>query len=626
MTRIGHFDDIILVGHRGTGKTTIGRALSNALDAELVDLDHRIEQATGETCAEIIARSESEFRQRERDELRAVLDSDTGGPRIITPGAGIEHIPEGPLCIWLWRDGWEQTARQERERLRPQLSWDEEVDWMRSSREPRWAGAAHLRFDIPHGRLVEFQAEMIADYVLWARQAHATEVTKRTWFVPSDERRLERAARDARSLGAAGVEVRSDLIDDTIYLDEAVDVLASLRTDEPQWLADLDRALVYDIDLAHLDAVLESSVLDALEPRALLISAHPDDLDRSDLAALRDAGLRARAELPDWANYVALKYAPPVESVPALVEALEMVDRLQAEPFDFTFLPQGDRFAWLRPWLAWNHNVTNYVPVGLAPHRSPSVDIDAPPTPMDMQDWLPHLSGVPPLYFEGLIGDPVARSIGDWWHRAAALANGDATDYVKVPVREDTTDDALQALLDALRAIGFRGLSVTSPMKKRILAFSSPIDDIDAANTLRRKGDGWVATDTDEAGMRATLTAAERAGYAPGTIAVIGRGGVSAAVARAIQTSDWELVHHASSRQGWGDEAPDHVTMVVNAAGNWDTVRTGPPRCDVWVDLTYTDVDPAPDGVALHLNGDVFFHAQARAQREFWRGAGADET
>jgi shikimate kinase len=624
MARTGHFDDIILVGHRGTGKTTLGRALSQALDAELIDLDERIESATGETCAQIIARNESEFRRRERDQLRAILDSDTTRVRIITPGAGIEHIPEGPLCIWLQRDGWEQTARDERERLRPDMTWEGELDWMRSAREPRWARAAHLRFDIPHGRLVEFQADMLADYILWMQHAHATEVTRRTWIVPATSSQLERAAQDARSLGAAGVEVRSDLIDDTVYLDEAVDVLASLRTDEPQWLGELDRALVFDVDLEHLDAVLESGILDELPPRPLLLSSHPDELDKSGLAEMLDEGLRVRAAHPKWSDFVSLKYAPPVGSVEELVESLEMVDRLQAEDFDFTFLPQGERFAWLRPWLARNHNATNYVPVGIAPHRCEAVDVETPPTPMDLQDWLPHLSGPPPHTFDGLLGEPVAQSMGDWWHRSAGLQAGDGTDYVKIPVGHDESDAEVQALLDALRAVGFRGLSVTAPMKRRILAFSAPVDDIDAANTLRRRGDAWEATDTDEAGMRATLTAVERAGFSPGSVAVIGQGGVSPAVSRAIQTSDWQLVHHASSREGWTDGAPDAVSMVVNAAGNWDTVRQGPPECDVWIDLNYTDVAPAPDGVELHLNGDVFFDAQARAQRDFWRGADAE--
>ncbi|MGM0555914.1 MAG: shikimate kinase [Myxococcota bacterium] len=624
MARTGHFDDIILVGHRGTGKTTLGRALSKNLDAELIDLDERIEAATGESCAEIIERSESEFRQRERDQLRAVLDEESTQRRIITPGAGLQHIPEGPLCIWLWRDGWEQTAREERARLRPDISWEDEVDWMRTSREPRWARAAHLRFDIPHGRLVEFQARILADHMLWAQRAHATEVTKRTWVVPSTSSQLERAARDARSLGAAGVEVRSDLIDDTIYLDEAVDVLASLRSDDPAWLADLDRALVFDVDLDHLDAVLEAGILDELSPRPLLLSSHPDDLDRAGLAAMLDEGLRVRSAHPEWSDFVALKYAPPVDSVAGLVESLEMVEWLRSEDFDFTYLPQGDRFAWLRPWLARHHNATNYVPVGITPHRCESVDVQTPPTPMDLQDWLPHLTGPAPDTFDGLLGEPVSQSIGDWWHRSAALSADEHTDYVKIPVGHDESDAEVQALLDALRAIGFRGLSVTSPMKRRVLAFSAPVDDIDAANTLRRSADAWEATDTDEAGMRASLTAVEHAGYAPGTIAVIGQGGVSPAVSRAIETSDWELVHHASSREGWTDDAPDSVTVVVNAAGNWDTVRQGPPDCEVWIDLNYTDVSPAPDGVELHLNGDVFFEAQARAQREFWRGADAE--
>jgi hypothetical protein len=265
-------------------------------------------------------------------------------------------------------------------------------------------------------------------------------------------------------------------------------------------------------------------------------------------------------------------------------------------------------------------NASNYLPVGLGPQRRTHTD-NPVETPLDLQGWLPHLAGPEPTGFEGLLGDPVESSQGDVWHRRAARDEGRNTSYVKIPFGRDASTEELELLLDSAAWLDVRGLSITSPLKRAILApglVENP-EGLSAANTLRRNGPReWEATDTDEYGMQATLAAAEEQGVAPGTVAIIGRGGVSPAVLRALEESQWDLVHHASGREGWTDAAPDAVTMVVNATGDSDRTYANPPACEVWVDLHYTGVRAAPEGVGVHLNGDTFFDAQARAQRAYW--------
>ena len=77
---------IILVGYRGSGKTTVGRLLAQRLDREFADADDRIEAAAGKTIAEIFAaEGEPGFRDREAA-ARAELCA--GPPRIIATGGG----------------------------------------------------------------------------------------------------------------------------------------------------------------------------------------------------------------------------------------------------------------------------------------------------------------------------------------------------------------------------------------------------------------------------------------------------------------------------------------------------------------------------------------------------------
>lgn len=77
---------IYLIGARGCGKTTIGRALSRALGYAFSDTDHHLQLATQRTVAQLVA-SEGwdSFRARETDALRAV----TAPATIIATGGGM---------------------------------------------------------------------------------------------------------------------------------------------------------------------------------------------------------------------------------------------------------------------------------------------------------------------------------------------------------------------------------------------------------------------------------------------------------------------------------------------------------------------------------------------------------
>lgn len=81
---------VFLVGFMGAGKSSVGRALGNALRCGFEDLDDRIERSEGRPIAEIFrASGESEFRRVERlaleQLLQEVLD---GGAMVIGLGGG----------------------------------------------------------------------------------------------------------------------------------------------------------------------------------------------------------------------------------------------------------------------------------------------------------------------------------------------------------------------------------------------------------------------------------------------------------------------------------------------------------------------------------------------------------
>ena len=69
---------IFLIGYRGTGKTTVGRLLADALGWAFVDADDVLEAAAGKTIAEIFAdEGEAGFRDRESAVLAELCRAET---------------------------------------------------------------------------------------------------------------------------------------------------------------------------------------------------------------------------------------------------------------------------------------------------------------------------------------------------------------------------------------------------------------------------------------------------------------------------------------------------------------------------------------------------------------------
>ena len=79
-------DVIVLVGLSGSGKSTIGAALSKQLNFSFIDIDERIEQNEGTSITEIFTqKGEGRFRELER---KTVLQLDLSGPSVVALGGG----------------------------------------------------------------------------------------------------------------------------------------------------------------------------------------------------------------------------------------------------------------------------------------------------------------------------------------------------------------------------------------------------------------------------------------------------------------------------------------------------------------------------------------------------------
>ena len=112
---------VVMVGMMGSGKTAIGRALSQALGVDFADSDAEIERAANATIAEIFARDgEAFFRKREQEVIARLMSHrpmilSTGGGAFLAPGT---QAAIARLGIALWLDApldllWERVRHKD---------------------------------------------------------------------------------------------------------------------------------------------------------------------------------------------------------------------------------------------------------------------------------------------------------------------------------------------------------------------------------------------------------------------------------------------------------------------------------------------------------------------------------
>jgi shikimate kinase len=101
--------NIVLIGYRGTGKSSIGRKLAHKLDLSFYDTDDLIEAATGRSIGDIV-REEGWacFRRIEKEVIGGMVGRGKG---VVASGGGsvmdeenAEILKKNGIVIWLFAD------------------------------------------------------------------------------------------------------------------------------------------------------------------------------------------------------------------------------------------------------------------------------------------------------------------------------------------------------------------------------------------------------------------------------------------------------------------------------------------------------------------------------------------
>lgn len=129
-----------------------------------------------------------------------------------------------------------------------------------------------------------------------------------------------------------------------------------------------------------------------------------------------------------------------------------------------------------------------------------------------------------------VVGHPVAHSRSPAIHAAFAAATGQTLDYARLlaPL------DGFAATVRAFAAEGARGCNVTVPFKFEAFELcprhTARAARAGAANTLRFDAEGWLADNTDGAGLVADITHNAGVTLAGRRVLLIGAGGAAAGV------------------------------------------------------------------------------------------------
>lgn len=571
----------LLIGHRGTGKTSFLRRLGVE---DAVDLDEEIERRSGHAVFDLFRnRGEEVFRQWELTTLRDLL-RESPPSRWIALGAGV-RLDEAELSgrvLWLRRDT-DRDGRVFLDRPRLDPSSDPLVEFRQRAklREPVYRRFAEAVYTIPEGLR---EADDIERRIL----AGDLDGTGGVVTLTSAHRRT------IPQLGAHLYELRDDLLES----DEFHSLFHKIPEEKILYSVRRHKTLP---DVVRDSRCMIDWGLDGSYPEKEFIEEHADRLILSSHGSLKEALLDFRL----YAKYgVRLKMSPVIESYEDLKAGHLWWSQ---DPVHRHFLPRSNegRWGWYRLWMKGRSAINFW--------REGTGSSGDQPT---LSQWLATPWGVE--RFAAVLGSPVHHSWTPAEHRRFFAERG--MPVWAIDVREGEWDRALPFLFE----LGLRFAAVTSPLKGRAFRSSraTPLAlELSSVNTLAwdEAGQRWMGHNTDLMGLEAAVR-----GLPEGPVAVWGGGGTLPVLGRVLPKAAAYSATGGHLRQG-SAELTAPPTVVVWAAPRGPDLVWPPDnwKPEVILDLNYKEDSPGREYAlrvkARYVSGEKMFRAQAAGQREFWQ-------
>jgi shikimate 5-dehydrogenase/shikimate kinase len=590
---------ILLVGHRGVGKTTFLKSfLARHPDWVGFDLDEEIARRTGRSVQAWVALGEKEFRRQENSMLREIVASCESDPKpcMVALGAGFEgDIPSAAHVLWIRRVS-DALGRVflDRPRLNPRTSVFEEYHERFFERDRRFRAWNHSELTLPEGADADQLSTLLA--VPAVSLSESAEVKGDLTVLPQNLRRAPEFFARCLRWNLRRFELRDDLLEPA-QIDAAIRALP-------------EEKILYSRRRA------EGAIPSNEMPRnmdvdwALELGPPPEDLLLFSLSlhegGLED-GLRILGKHAERAKI--LKLAVEIHD---FAELKRGHDWWKVDPTRRAFLPRSPsgRWRWYRSLFG------RRMPL----HFFREGEGSAPDQPFLWQEFLqPDFAG----RFAAVLGEPVDQSFSPMEHLSFFKQAG--WPFVAIPLSESEFAEALPVLVE----LGLKAAAVTAPLKTAAFGAATHRSvnaiGLRAANTvfIDEKNQVYVEN-TDVEALK--ILAQETAPLSP--IWLWGGGGVKSSVLAA-----WPDARAISARRGLDESSTlDDVSaagkspeMLIWATGRSREFRWPPdaakPR--LVLDLNYTADSPGLQWAAerglSYQSGLRMFKLQAEFQRRFWR-------
>lgn len=583
-----------LIGHRGTGKTSLLQRLQIYSRGSLVvfDLDREIEKALQQPISNLFsAIGENAFREIEKQQLEKLIENNPNMICALGAGFDLGHFvfPKEAQLVWIRRES-DRSSRifLDRPRLDESLSHQEEYQQRYQKREALYSEHADWTYLLPEGLSGPCEHEK----AIWGN--HLDQLGGFLTLLPGHLRHPKVFLGRLRYYGVDAFELRSDLlsIDEMKFVDQAIadeKKMVSIRNEKisSEWQDLISRA-------AWRDWPLELGQ----EPPswANCISSHQPFSANETLTAWAER--LSRYEQPD----LQIKWSPEVFNF----EDIELGLRWQNQkPEQRNFLPRSasGRWGWVRLYQKQRQKI-NFIRDGVGSSA------DQP----TLHQWLRNF----PSYkgFAAVLGTPIAHSYSPIEH--LIFARRRQIPFYNIEINESEFHSALSVL----KKQGLCFAAVTSPLKTHASSicqsFSFEAQKLASINTLSRTTVGFRGHNTDLHGFAEMLDLSQITNE--NQIVVWGGGGTLAVVKSLLPSASFYSARLGEPRVGSSQIESPEVLIWAAAPGAEPPQKNWQPR--FVLDLNYCENSRAREFAinsgARYFSGLHMFQAQAEAQQQEW--------
>lgn len=611
---------IILIGMRGSGKTTMGLLGATILQREFIDLDQELERKLNTSISNVIEQQGwAGFRKEELVVLEEFLQTmqtgyiaACGGGIVETPEARFalkQHIQRGGIVIHIHRNINDILAYLHQDTSRPAYEFHSSLEtWKR--RKPLFTECsshqyyAHTISDIPRGQTVLDIPEVKESFARFLRvvtghNALVTTLKPRSYFVALTAPDVcQIRDLDAVTIGCDAIELRVDLLKEN----ESPDSYPSVEYVSEQFAIVRQASplpLIFTVRTHGQGGLFPPSEEEAAKRLMLLalswgVEYLDVELGWSDLTIAEVVANRGFSKLIGshhdlsgslswdefgWAEKVTMasKFADIIKLV-GTASCLE--DNLALERFRHAHVSKSTV-----PLIAINMGRAGQLsrvlnPV-LTPISHPSLPAKAAPGQLSLKEineCLSLMGNIDPLQFF-LFGTPIAHSRSPALHNSLFKATG-------LPHRYSLfeTKDAESAMTVA-RDMDFGGASVTIPHKETIIRFLDELTEeataMGAVNTIIpvvRKGRRYLVGDnSDWIGIQSSFLSRDPRGMGrrhPGL--VIGNGGTAKSAVYSLSRMGVNPIYVAARSPEKLKAMLKYGIVFINSAEEAQKITVGP--------------------------------------------------